>query len=365
MKITMFRRILICGVCLTSAWGVLASNTSLPVIAEGIWDLPGEESILSDEDKNQVSEVLRLKRTFGEDVWPGIADLVVPILIYNEEWQFLIGHPHSPLPSWEEVGNDRFQGDAYYRKPAVDTQAFAVPVGDLWAASLNGLESMNREMEKLVRERIKDREVTPAMLKMFLQTPGQHAAALLHEAFHAFQAMRFPVRFERARSAYSFEKDYPFENEAFGNAWDEEGHLLAKAYALKDENEMRSLVRQFLEHREKRRMSADLAPELRAFERDLEWLEGLGKYAEMRFAELASRETQDEESAKGYRIAFNRARADMRSRLSRLGEQSGDLRFYLSGAVQAMLLDRLYPDWKVEFKDTRVSLEELLAGAVD
>jgi len=351
-----------------------------------------EEATLSEGDKVQLLEALRAKNVFGEEIWPGFSDMVIPLLVYNEEWQlnvfgeeiwpgfsdmvipllvyneewqFLIGHPHSPLPSWEEVGNDRFQGDAYYRKPAADTQAFAVKVGDLWAGSLDGLESMNREMEKQVRDRFKDRgEVTPAMLGMFRQTPAQHVAALLHEAFHAFQAMHFPLRFEQAQAAYTFEKDYPFENEAFRNAWNEEGLLLANAYAQKDESEMKSLVRQFLELRDKRWTSANIPPELHAFERNLEWLEGMGKYAELRFAEMAAGETLDKEKARGYRVAFNRARYDMRSRLPRLGEQSGDLRFYLSGAVQAMLLDRLRPKWKVECENTGASLEVLLAEAV-
>jgi hypothetical protein len=359
----MLHRVLILLAGLIWAGSLQAADLPRLGLAAGRGRLLFESPVLSESDKNQLAEALRIKRAFGETIWPGLADAVIPFLIYNEEWQFLIGHPHPPA-SWKKAGGDVFEGQPYFMKPAEGNQAFAVKVGDLWAGSLDGLESMNREMEKQVKERFQDREVTPAMLQMFLQTPGQHVAALLHEAFHAFQAMSFPRRFEQALSAYTFEEDYPHHNRAFVEAWNEEGLLLGRAYAERDGDAMKSLVRQFLDLREKRRRSAGLPPQMLAFERDLEWLEGLGKYAEIRFAELAYREAQDKDRAKGYRVAFNRARVDMQSRLTRLGEQSGDLRFYLSGAVQAMLLDRLLPEWKTEFEQVSPSLEELLARAV-
>lgn len=324
----------------------------------------GEKGMLSDSDKIQISETLRVKKDFGGEIWSGFAEAVIPLIIYNEGRQFLVGHPDPP-DSWGKVDGDLFEGTEYYRSSAENTQAFAVKVGELWAGSLDGLNSMNLEMERQMRERFKDREVTPGMLKMFLLTPGQHVTALLHEAFHAFQAMHYPRRFEQSLSAYEVEERYPFGDEDFRNAWNEEGLLLAKAYVQKDGEEMKALVTQFLTQREKRRTTAGLVPELVAFEQNLEWLEGLGKYAEMRSAELAAAATEGEDKAKEYQVAFTRARYDMRSRLSRLGEQSGDLRFYLSGAVQAFLLDRLRPGWKAEFARSDISLESLLAETVD
>jgi hypothetical protein len=220
-------------------------------------------------------------------------------------------------------------------------------------------------MERQVRERFEGREVNPVMLEMFLLTPGGHVAALLHEAFHAFQAMYFPRRFQKALSSYKAEQHYPFEDEAFKKAWNEEGLLLGEAYTRKEDGEVKNIIRKFLEMREKRRVLAGLGADLIAYEKNLEWLEGMGKYAEMRFAELAAGEAGNEKRAKDYTIVFNRARYDMRSRLRRLGEQSGDLRFYLSGFVLARLLDRLRPGWKeVMFSDQKISFEDLLRECV-
>jgi hypothetical protein len=97
-----------------------------------------------------------------------------------------------------------------------------------------------------------------------------------------------------------------------------------------------------------------------SFEQELEWLEGLAKYAEMRSAELGSEE-KTSQNYKDYRVARNRLRMDFYARLRHLGDQDGDLRFYLSGAAQAMLLDHLCPGWKtVLSKIKNIPLERML-----
>jgi len=56
---------------------------------------------------------------------------------------------------------------------------------------------------------------------------------------------------------YSSEKHYPFKDEAFRDAWNQEGSLLAS-------------IRRFLEMRTKRRSDASLSQELISLERELE-----------------------------------------------------------------------------------------------
>jgi len=82
-----------------------------------------------------------------------------------------------------------------------------------------------------------------------------------------------------------------------------------------------------------------------SFEQELEWLEGLAKYAGMRIAELGSEE-KTSQNYKDDRVARGRLRMDFYARLRHLGEQDGDLRFHLSGAAQALLLNHLCPKWK-------------------
>jgi len=53
-----------------------------------------------------------------------------------------------------------------------------------------------------------------------------------------------------------------------------------------------------------------------------------------------------------------------RSQLRRAGA-TGDGRFYYSGFAQAVLFDRLAPDWKERLFDEGVWLEDLLSEALD
>lgn len=317
---------------------------------------------LNSEDKAQLIELLRLKKMFGSHIWPGFGEVEIPLIQYNERYEFLVAHPGPPAP-WTTVDNDTFQGRQYYRCDAVESQAFAVPVGDLWAGSLNTFSHMNRSMKKQLQEKIPAEKLTPVMIKMMEITPAKHVVLLLHEAFHAFQAMQNHDRFLRAKGVYASEKHYPFEDEVFKTAWNKEGSLLTAVLREKDESERAELLHKFLEIRTKRRSDASLSPELVAFERELEWLEGLAKYVEMRFSELGSSQRGEEES-KAYRRVRSRLQADFSWRIKQLGELHGDHRFYLSGAIQAMILDKILPGWKKEItRQENTGLEDLLQAA--
>lgn len=317
-----------------------------------------EQDRLSSEDKDQLAELLRLKQVSGDLAWPAFGETNIPLLQYNERYEFLVLHPDPP-PSWEVVEGDTFQNRSYFRRRAEMTEAFAVRVGGLWAGSLDTFGSMNRAMKEQLKKQISPEKLTPAFLKMMSIRPAHHVVALLHEAFHAFQAVMAHGRFKAANSVYSLEKEYPFGNEDFQSAWKREGELLASALRTRDEAERQELIRKFLETRTERRQKASLSAELVSFERELEWLEGLAKYVEMRFAELGSSGI-DEERSRAFRIVKNRLQMDFYYRLMKLSDQRGDLRFYLSGAALAMLLDKTSPGWKKNFLDQDgAALEDL------
>jgi hypothetical protein len=98
--------------------------------------------------------------------------------------------------------------------------------------------------------------------------------------------------------------------------------------------------------------------DLLSFERDLEWLEGLAKYAEMRTYELA----EGASLAELKQLPF--WQTDFRTLAGNLGSAENDQRFYLSGMAMARLLDRLDPAWKEHALAEGVYLEELLQAAV-
>jgi len=299
--------------------------------------------VLSTVDKTELVEILRLKNEFGDQVWPGLSRTDIPIILYNERYEFLVGQKEPPSP-WQAVKGDSFLGRSYHRRPAENPQAFAVAVGARWAGSGGTLELMNRRV--------------PFRLSLEF-----HVVVVLHEVFHAFQAIRAPQHFARARSVYESENKYPYEDPPFSAAWNREGEALADALAVREKAAISGLVQKFLDIREARRRQIDLDPELIAYENELEWLEGLSKYAEVRFYELAASRASEAAYA-NYRSGHPFWPADLARLRRNLGGQGGDLRFYLSGVAQAMLLDRLRPGWKARAFEEKANLEDCLRAAV-
>ena len=314
---------------------------------------------LSPEDKVQIIEFERFKKSFGSQIWPGFGVEVIPLVLYNQDYDFLIWHPDPPV-GWAKAEKDSVMGISYYTRPSINPQAFAVQVGAFWAGSLNTLSYMNASLENQVRENVPAEKITPALLEMMKFTSAQHVVVLMHEAFHAFQAKHFYDRFQAALDLYTHEKDYPYADQAFKDAWNLEGQYLWEALREKDDLRVRASLEGFLNVRSGRRKDHHMDQPLISFEQELEWLEGLAKYAEMRSAEFGSEE-QTSQNYKDYRVARGRLRMDFYARLRHLGEQDGDLRFYLSGAAQAMLLDQLYPEWKTDLsKIKNIPLERML-----
>ena len=299
--------------------------------------------MLSTADKTELAEIFRLKTELGDQVWPGLSRIDVPLILYNERYEFLVGEAKPPSP-WQAVRGDDFLGRSYFRRPAENPQSFAVAVGTRWAGRIGTLELMNSKIPfRLSRE--------------------FHVVLMLHEVFHAFQATLAPQRFAKATSVYKSEEKYPYKDPQFSSAWNSEGEALADGLKATDEAAICGLAQKFLDIRDVRRRQISLDPELNSYERELEWLEGLAKYAEVRFYELAASRAR-ETAYTNYRSGHPFWPADLARLRRNLGLQEGDLRFYLSGAAQAMLLDRLRPGWKAKAFENGINLEDSLRAAI-
>ena len=296
--------------------------------------------VLSAADKAELAEAFRLKTELGDRVWPGLGSADIPVILYNDSHEFLFGEA-KPTGSWKVVEGDDFLGQLYYHRPAENPESFAVLIGTHWAGSLSTLDRMNRKSP-------------------FKLSPDFYVVLILHEVFHAHQANLARARFAKVVAVYASESRYPSQDKAFAAAWNSEGAALAEALRAKDNAEAFRLVQKFLQIRDERRRHAALSPDLLAYELELEWLEGLAEYVEIKFYELAASRASEP--------AFTRYRPGLPPylqwdfvRLERqMGQQNGDLRFYLSGMAQARLLDRLSPNWQTKMMQEGTYLEELL-----
>lgn len=311
--------------------------------ADGDQAISQDLEALSPSDKAELAEILRLKTELGDQVWPGLSRLDIPIILFNERFEFLVGEAN-PASPWVVVRTDNFLGRPYFRRPAENPQAFAVAVGTRWAGSIGTLELMNSQIPfRLSRE--------------------FHVVLALHEVFHAFQATLAPQRFARAMGVYKSEEKYPYKDPQFSTAWNGEGEALAEALVTAEEAAISGLVKRFLDVRGARRSQVRLDAELISYECELEWLEGLAKYAEVQFYKLAASRASEAAYAI-YRSGHPFWPADLARLRRNLGGQEGDLRFYLSGAAQAILLDRLLPGWKAKAFGDKLNLEDCLRAAI-
>jgi hypothetical protein len=165
------------------------------------------------------------------------------------------------------------------------------------------------------------------------------------------------------------EEGYPWGNGTAETAV-ELGTLRDAAKAASDAEAAR-LARQFLAQREERRSAQALSPEGVDYERKREWLEGLAKYVELALQSEAGRapgyvplpEVVRDRDFHGYRTR-ERFWSQQLDEVSRSAQREGEVRFYYSGMAQAVLLDRLMPEWKARAWSEGVWLEDLLAEAV-
>jgi len=334
-------------------WVWLLAVASIFTVRVSAWEAPreiGRQNLLPEisrltpDDKAELAEIFRIQTMLGDEIWPGLGHASIPIILYNERQEFLISET-TPLTPWSVVEGDSFSGKHYYHRNASNPQAFAVRLGDTWAASMSTFEMTNRK----------------APIKMSRE---MHVVAVLHEMFHAFQARKNPGRFRQALQVYGSEARYPGKLPEFISGWQTEGTLLAAAFKLTDPPAVRSAVRDFLQTRDSRRARAGLSADLVAYERELEWLEGLATYVEARVYELAVSGAHAP-ALSPYDRGLSLFRLSDLYRLEKLlGSQDGDLRFYLSGMAEARMLDMLSPDWKEKAMDNGIYLEELLRSAL-
>jgi hypothetical protein len=350
--------------CIATAALSALSNRNLPAG-------PVDTGRLDPLDKARLAETLHLKQGLGDAVWTGWAETDIPILIWNRDYAFLVGYPDPPA-NWQAVPQDTFQGQVYFCQPTGEPQNFAVRVGDRWVASM----ATKYETDAFVIEMIRD--VLPAPLKpvipyrLLIQPSEVQMSAVLHETFHVYQALVALERLDKAEASHADGEQYWEMDVAMHKEWRQEIDLLSRALKAKSEEQAATLVRQFLEQRERRRAAHGIDASLADYERQFEWEEGLAKYVELMIWRKAYHTENyeplqivaDDPSFKGY-ATFEQRWSQEIGQMKRQAGQEGETRFYYTGMAQAVLLDRLLPGWKEQILSENIWLETLLAEAVE
>jgi len=371
--------------CLTAASLIAWDNAHLP-------DRSNVTDKLTQLGKVRLIEAQHLRRAIGDEVLPGWDQATIPLILYNEEYAFVTGVSDPPLDgwktirsnqqrgtSWEVVPGDDFQGKPYYRQKlssGVTPQAFSVKIGEDYAASLTTLEyypiMMHRQLEDGLPDFIEPIFPYRFYMNALLDSSDQYISAILHEAAHAFQGISAPDRLVAGEQAnFDFEKLYPWEDTNLREDWQSELDTLALALRAKTDEETRLLAQEFLQIRQSRRQSAGLSTDMIEFERHREWVEGIGRYAEISVYRLAyegSSYVPVEELLQDPRFhqyeKFEHRWTREIDQMKRMAGDWGEGRFYYTGMAQAVLLDRLAPGWQSQLFEPGVWLEDLLSEAL-
>lgn len=314
-----------------------------------------DEDRLSKEDQNELLEINRLKSLIGTDLWPGFSDHEIPILFFNEKYEFVYSENEHDF-SMKQI--DQELPGYLYRREAENSQAFAVNVNDQWVGSIGNLESMNKEYFLGVRS-----QFPPGLRSLFPYQFARikrdmHVSGAMHELFHAYQVIRNEDKFMKA-DQMTKEVHYTYDDQSINESWNQEGIYLRKALNASSDEDIKKYVHQFLEERDERRKN--LSQSFINLEKNFEWLEGTAKYVEIRSYELAITVNDSP-----YRIKYEDDISywDMEfKRLNDLGS-ADDYRFYISGMVQARILDKLEVDWKDRAMENDIYLEDLLREAI-
>lgn len=347
-----------------------------------------DTNVLSELDKARLAEAINLRKVLGEAVWPGFGQANIPMILYNEEYTFLVGiqNPEpgwSKVPEneqrggpWEIVPGDTFNGEPYYRQrlagPNSTPEAFTVLVGDQWVASMTTRDGLEMGMVELFLEDIPTwlHPILPykLVIRIFLGDSDRYISLIQHEAFHAFEGQAALAMLEAGENAnHMYREKYPWDASQLQKDWSSEIDFLVKAVRSSAQADTLKLTRQFLAQRDQRRAANALTAGMISYERLWEWEEGLAKYAQVQMLREASASSSYQPVAEiGLDDRFNAytgAEKFFNLELTNAKTASEQTRFYYTGMLQAMLLDRLMPEWKEQFFEEQMNLEDLLRRA--
>ncbi len=374
--------LIFCGLCILLLGISAISNLLLPSRAVNT-------EILTNLDKARLAEAYHLRQTLGESVWPGFGDANIPIIIYNKQYAFLVGieNPESgwtkvPVNEqrgspWELVTGDTFEGVPYYRQSLtnhnVTPEAFTVLVGNQWVASITTRDWTEIGLVEPILEDFPAwlHPILPYKLfiRLMLGDSDRYISLIQHESFHAFEGETAYALLEAAENAnHNYGEKYPWDSSELQEDWKTEIDFLVKAVRAFSKEETVELVRQFLAQREQRRSDNSLSAGMVDYERLRELEEGLAKYVQIRSLLQAAASPEyipiTEMELDGDFNDYSTAEKFLKLEISNTQTGSEDSRLYYTGMGQALLLDRLMPDWKERVFQEGITLEGLLDDAI-
>ncbi len=303
---------------------------------------------LSPEDHARVREVFRLAESVQDSIWPGWSKAPFALVLVRPDFEFLIRHPHA-TNNFDTLGYDQeFQSLVLYRKRLFAENLFAT------FPAVNGYLTI----------------VTGQLQNTNAGNSTAWVVTLLHEHFHQLQ-MSQPNYFADTESLglshgdksgmWMLNYPFPYDSSLVNRKFSELCSKLAAALSASDV-QFRTKFSAYLDARKAFQLVL-LPADYRYFSFQ-EWQEGVARYSEWRVAKFAASQytsTPELQALKDYR-PFAQIADSLESRiltvlpLLSLAKSRRSV-FYIVGAAEAMLLDRVNPRWQQQYFEKKFFLD--------
>jgi hypothetical protein len=288
---------------------------------------------LSEADKEAVYHVYDYLKEKGGNLFGGFNNISTDLIIFNEKYEFLFSGMEEEK-GWERIEYNAEMGRNIFRREVENSEAFAVKVNGRWVGSFDTKATFNKEITKVILP------IFPPQL--FMMDEEYYRGTVIHEMVHAFEGNLDNDRVDAAEHIHNLCSKY-YNDANYEKRIKQEAYYLKKAMDADNHDDIIKNVKKFIEKRKERRLICNLSDTEINNEKELEWLEGLARYAEYYAAKGSSKA-----------IVKNLRKIEEKAAIN------SDERYYVLGMAQAMVLDKLSDDWKTKVLTGGYTLEECL-----
>lgn len=329
-----------------------------------------------------LKECRNIIQNVGDELYPDWDFQSIPILFYKPNVQeLLINFPYKPEGFYEYTGFNPLGTETVYVRNdttyiSYDDQNTTYEIeGVKVLVVADPYSRMRNQLRGTFLNQPEDFVNSWLDQWNFIQSPYSQIRLILHEAFHVYQK-----RVASGKKANEMiVSQYPLLDPVNNSLYVLEGQIIKDALFSEGKKECLEKIKQFVAVRTYRQSLMDSI--FAEYENLNEFVEGTAKYVEYKFLEIGERirpidEMYYQNGFYGYRKVlsdqFRNKINDMVNIVAvndnRFGNKfgSGPLRFklYDLGACQALLLDKVAPEWKKKIFNPGVYLCDLLEDAV-
>lgn len=290
---------------------------------------------LSEQDLKRVQEIYSFLSAEGSNIFEGFDVKDTDLLIYNEEYEFLFSDFQPSGKEWINLGSDNILNKYIFRRLAIESQAFAVKIDSKWVGSFATMDTYHKQMLNMIPI-----FYPPQLVSIDEQ---YYRAIVIHEMAHAYQGKLCSVRVDKAEHIHNVCSDY-YMDKQFNDLIEQEAKYLELALQSENSDDICNNIQMFLQTRSKRRKDCLMSNNEIHEEQEIEWLEGLARYAEYKASSGSSSPI-----AKG-----------LLNITSKVNVKSDD-RYYALGMAQYMLIIRLDSSYEQLLFSNNLVLEDVLS----